>query len=94
MFPQNKFDWQINEIKNVNEQMINMFEQVRQVNNADPELLYSLAVLYFIARRYEVSVDLFREALKYQPDNYALWNKLGATLAHLGKPDEAMEAYH
>ena len=54
----------------------------------------SLAVLYFIARDYEKGVILFREALKLDPENYSLYNKLGATLAHLGRADEAMEAYH
>ncbi len=32
--------------------------------------------------------------MKSDPTNYSLWNKLGAALAHLGKPDEAIECYH
>jgi len=51
-------------------------------------------VLYFISREYEKSVILFRQSLHFEPENYSLWNKLGATLAHLGKADEAMEAYY
>ena len=42
---------------------------------------------------YKNSVTLFNEALKHDPTNYSLWNKLGATLAHLGRTDEAMDAY-
>ena len=53
-----------------------------------------MSVLHFIARDYDNSVVLFREALKYDNSNYSLWNKLGATLAHLGRADEAIEAYH
>ena len=37
---------------------------------------------------------MFRAALTFDTKNYSLWNKLGATLAHLGRADEAMEAYH
>ena len=54
----------------------------------------SLAVLYFISREYKQSVFLFNEALKFDPNNYSLWNKLGATLAHLGQTEEAIDAYH
>lgn len=53
-----------------------------------------MSVLHFIARDYENSVILFKEALKFDTSNYSLWNKLGATLAHLGRADEAIEAYH
>lgn len=37
---------------------------------------------------------MFKEALNLDQHNYSLWNKMGATLAHLGKADEAMEVYH
>lgn len=82
------------EIKNMNQNMLQHFEQARASNPQDPELATSLAVLYFIARDYKASVSLFNEALKYDTNNYSLWNKLGATLAHLGRADEAVEAYN
>lgn len=51
-------------------------------------------MLYFIKRDYEIAVGLFDKALKIDSSNYSLWNKVGATLAHLGKPDEAIKCYH
>lgn len=51
-------------------------------------------MLYFIKRDYEISVGLFDRALKIDPTNYSLWNKMGAALAHLGRPDEAIDCYH
>jgi peroxin-5 len=51
-------------------------------------------VLYFIKRDFEISVGLFDRALKLDPSNYSLWNKMGASLAHLGRPDEAIHCYH
>lgn len=53
-----------------------------------------MSVLHFIARDYDNSVILFQEALKHDNSNYSLWNKLGATLAHLGRAEEAIDAYH
>ena len=51
-------------------------------------------MLYFIAREYKQSVFFFNEALKLDSSNYSLWNKLGATLAHIGRTEEAIDAYH
>ena len=47
-----------------------------------------------MASDYKVAADLFKEALKYDKENYSLWNKLGATLAHLERQDEAIDAYN
>jgi len=86
--------WNIDEIKDMNAKLLTYFQQARQLNPTDPELLTSLAVLHFIARDYYSSVDLFDTALKFDPNNYSLWNKLGATLAHLGRTEQAISAYH
>jgi peroxin-5 len=96
IIPENLVGKSINmeDIKAMNGRLIEHFEKARSVNPQDPELATSLAVLYFVARDYKASVSLFNEALKYDTNNYSLWNKLGATLAHLGRSDEAIEAYH
>ena len=84
----------INVIKAMNAQLLEEFEAARSIDPSDPELLTSLAVLHFVAKDYTSSLKFFNEALKYDSKNYSLWNKLGATLAHLGRNDEAIEAYH
>jgi peroxin-5 len=82
------------DIKNMNARLLERFEAAKAMNPTDPELNTCLAVLYFVARDYKASVHLFNEALQHDPNNYSLWNKLGATLAHLGRADEAVEAYN
>ena len=37
---------------------------------------------------------MFNRALNLDPTNYLLMNKVGATLAHLGRADEAIKFYH
>lgn len=69
--------------------MINRFTQIAHMSE-DPELLTCLSVLHFIDRDYDQAVTYFKSSLKLDPSNYSLWNKLGATLAHLGYPDEAI----
>jgi len=53
-----------------------------------------MAILFFIKRDYETAIDLFKKALSLDPTNYLLLNKVGATLAHLGRADEAIMLYH
>ena len=53
-----------------------------------------MAILFFVKREYEVSIDLFNRALNLDPTNYLLMNKVGAALAHLGRSDEAIKFYH
>lgn len=90
----NQYSFEIDDIKKMNNQMIDIFKQGLAIDSNDADLLQSLAVLHFIKREYEVAADLFERASKAQPNNYTLWNRVGASLAHLGRPDEAIECYH
>jgi peroxin-5 len=71
----------------MNNKMIDAFNQGIAIDQNDPALLQALAVLHFIKREYEVAVELFTKAGKLEPTNYTLWNRIGASLAHLGRPD-------
>jgi peroxin-5 len=90
----NQPTYKVEEIKMVNDALIKAFDDAAKMNPNDPELLSASAILFFIKREYEVSIDLFNRALNLDPTNYLLMNKVGATLAHLGRADEAIKFYH
>lgn len=96
IIPPEKLDGKVTteEVKMYNQQLVDQFMRAKQLDPSDPGLHSALAVLFFIQRNYDASVDCFRQALAFDKLNYSLWNKLGATLAHLGRTPEAMEAYH
>jgi peroxin-5 len=64
---------------------------------ADPtttaRVLEALGVVYNVSRDYDAALDVLQQACALRPQEYALWNKLGATLANSGRSAAALSAY-
>ena len=69
-----------------------MFHMAEEMNKADPDVYTVLGVLYNLSRDFERAEDCFKRALDRDPNNYSLWNKLGATQANGTKNNGSLEA--
>lgn len=75
--------------------LIDCFVEAAQTSpdNVDPEVQICLGLLYTLALEYDNAAQCFQAALTKMPQDYGLWNKLGATLANSGRSQEALQAY-
>ncbi|KAJ7902083.1 hypothetical protein B0H14DRAFT_2669831 [Mycena olivaceomarginata] len=60
----------------------------------DADIQIALAVLLNTNEDYEKAQDCFRTALAVRPDDWLLYNRVGATMANSGRAEEALQYYN
>jgi thioredoxin-like negative regulator of GroEL len=75
------------------EARIEALVKMMQAHPDDPRPRFGLALEYEKAERWEDAVRALRDYLERADDEGNAWGRLGAALRHLGRTDEAAEAY-
>lgn len=53
-----------------------------------------MGVLFNVSQHYDLAIEAFQSASKSRPNDYTVWNKLGATYANANQSHLALAAYH
>ena len=59
-----------------------LFTEASQMNPEDADVHIVWGVLYNLSREFDRAITSFQTAWKLKPNDYSLWNKLGATQAN------------
>ncbi|KIY74422.1 TPR-like protein [Cylindrobasidium torrendii FP15055 ss-10] len=60
----------------------------------DPDVQIALAVLFNSNEDYDKAQDCFKTALAVRPEDWLLYNRVGATMANNGNAEEALQYYY
>merc|ERR1712003_42312 len=76
------------------QQVTMLFNKAAEANPLDANVFVALGVMENINRNYDKAIMALATGCRLRPNDHAMWNKLGATLANSGKNEQAVEAYH
>jgi Flp pilus assembly protein TadD len=77
----------------ISHQVVRFFNEAAQMSPEDADVHIVLGVLYNLSREYDKAIASFKTALQLKPQDYSLWNKLGATQANSVQSADAILAY-
>ncbi|KAF8904468.1 hypothetical protein CPB84DRAFT_1677396 [Gymnopilus junonius] len=75
-------------------QCLIMMARSDTTGDIDADIQIALAVLLNTNEDYEKAQDCFRTALAVRPDDWLLYNRVGATMANSGRAEEALDYYY
>ncbi|CAF1234385.1 unnamed protein product, partial [Adineta ricciae] len=75
-----------------------LFFQAVSLSNTSSDIDFNLQVclgiLFYLYEDYTKAAECFQVAVLSKPNDALLWNKLGASIAHSGRNEQAVEAYY